>query len=99
MLIPTDDVLNCIASLNKQNSREWNIYKNWFASSYMVQTAMMVDSDSTEQRTMFAGRCRELREILHYFDNAARIVKEKEDKGASEVEMPLTFEEAAQTID
>jgi hypothetical protein len=100
MLVPSLELLHALHALNKQNSKEWNIMKSWFSQSFNVQTGMMIDTDDKEQRAVFAGRCRELKENLFYFDNAGAILLESEKKATQvDAQDAMAMEEVAKVID
>jgi len=77
MLIPTEDILKALTNLNNTNAKDWELFKSWVSESFMTQTGMLIDLDDAHQTTIFTGRCRELKEMWHYLENARAILEQK----------------------
>lgn len=100
MLVPSEQIIQAIANLNASGSMDWRIFREWLSGSYMTQTVMLIDADDPHSAALFAGRCRELKELWHYIDNAQKIINAKPQEEPS-VTNPeeLTPEEASSLFD
>jgi hypothetical protein len=98
MFIPDEDTLKALTDLNLSGGKSWSTFCNWLVTSYSAQVVMLIDLDEERQSSIFSGRCRELKELLLYINNAKVMLEESQQNKKGTI-APMTMDEAIAVID
>jgi len=98
MLIPNERLLQALKNLGNAGNEDWEIFADWLEASYNQQTIMLIDLDDERQASLFAGRCRELKELRYYLANSEYLLEEHQ-QGQREPLITMTSAEATSVID